>query len=265
MVSDAFPIEEITMLVDKVMSEKLALYDPESKAKPFAEAVLTKEKVTTHSVVHSMLTSFGMSFYEQVSSILARPPIVLIDNQYKLLGNVPDNVSLVIGKIMNELRIKGSGRSPCKDAEVAEIRSLYYQKLPPLEYRDNIVDLRLVKEDGTEYLIDITTAKPNIKEVDAMKEKMLHWTAMRFSQDNRANVIAAMAIPYNPYEPEPYNRWTFANICELGKDVLVAEEFWNLVGQSDDTYTLLMDTLQKAGAKWKPIMDDFIAGLAQRG
>ncbi len=38
--------------------------------------------------------------------------------------------------------------------------------------------------EGTCYLFDIKTAKPN------------------------AEINTFIAIPYNPYEPEPYTRWT---------------------------------------------------------
>jgi len=62
-----FPKAEIYKIVDEALSTKLRRYKPESKTKPFAEAVLTKEKVVTHSMVHSMLTTFGMSFYEQIT------------------------------------------------------------------------------------------------------------------------------------------------------------------------------------------------------
>lgn len=43
-------------------------------------------------------------------------------------------------------------------------------------------------------------------------------------------VNTLIAIPYNPYEPKPYNRWTLRGMLDLDKELKVAGEFWDFVG-----------------------------------
>ena len=72
---------------------------------------------------------------------------------------------------------------------------------------DSRVDV-MVRIGRQENYFDITSAKPNKKEFVALKLKLLRWTALRLSQDRDAEVLTRIAIPYNPYHPEPYERWT---------------------------------------------------------
>jgi hypothetical protein len=259
-----FPRSAIERIINDALNSKLKTYEPESKGKPFLEAVISKEKVVTHSVVHSILTSFGMSFYEQVAIEIAHSYGAVAEHQYKLDGFIPDEVFTHIRRVMQDLRSKPSKRAPNRAAEIDEIRALYPVEMAPLNYPDNTVDVRLVLPSGKEYLFDITTATPNIKEFAALKEKTLLWTALRISQSQNADVIAAIGIPYNPYAPQPYNRWTVQGIYESGTDLLVADEMWNTIGQSERTYSDLMNTLEALGEKWRPILDEFIKGVSER-
>lgn len=44
---------------------------------------------------------------------------------------------------------------------------------------------------------------------------------------------AYLAIPYNPYEPKPYERWTLKGMLDLKNELKVAEEFWDFLGGKD--------------------------------
>ncbi len=66
------------------------------------------------------------------------------------------------------------------------------------------IDLFLKSTNGLEYYFDLKTAKPNISDFRAYKRQLLEWVAIRGAQDNTVNVKTLIAIPYNPYEPEPY-------------------------------------------------------------
>ncbi|HQL65727.1 MAG TPA: TdeIII family type II restriction endonuclease [bacterium] len=80
--------------------------------------------------------------------------------------------------------------------------------------QDSVVDI-FVKIKDTEYYFDITSAKPNMKEFIALKRKLLRWVALRLSQKKTARVFTGLAIPYNPYHPEPYERWTLKGLYDL--------------------------------------------------
>ena len=108
---------------------------------------------------------------------------------------------------------------------------------------------------GVENYFDITSVKPNIKEFVALKLKLLRWTALRLSQDNNVAVFTRLAIAYNPYYPEPYERWTLKGLYDLARgEILVGEEFWNFVA-GDDIYKDLLDVFQEAGKKLRPEID----------
>lgn len=50
------------------------------------------------------------------------------------------------------------------------------------------------------------------------------------AENPKANVQTIIAIPYNPYEPQPYNRWTMRGMLDLEHELKVAEEFWDFLG-----------------------------------
>jgi len=88
-----------------------------------------------------------------------------------------------------------------------------------------------------------------------LKLKLLRWTALRLSQDKNVQVFTRLAIPYNPYHPEPYERWTLKGLYDLENgEVLVGEEFWNFVA-SDSIYDELLDVFQKVGEELRTAID----------
>ncbi|HDM43255.1 MAG TPA: TdeIII family type II restriction endonuclease, partial [Firmicutes bacterium] len=94
-----------------------------------------------------------------------------------------------------------------------------------------------------------------IKEFVALKLKLMRWTGLRLSQNKNAKVFTRIAIPYNPYHPEPYERWTLKGLFDLSEgEILVGEEFWNFVA-SDDIYDELLDVFQSAGEELRDDID----------
>ncbi len=115
-------------------------------------------------------------------------------------------------------------------------------------------DLYLKNKNGREYFIDITSAKPNMKEFKAMKRKILIWQAIRLSEQSKRKVEGRIAIPYNPYHPKPYERWTLKGLYDLKRqEVMVGKEFWNFIAK-DDIYDGLLDAFESAGA-FKSLID----------
>lgn len=109
------------------------------------------------------------------------------------------------------------------------------------------VPLKGLRIKNEENYFDITSAKPNMKEFVALKLKLLRWIGLRLSQDKNINVVTRLAIPYNPYHPESYERWTLRGLYDLEKgEILVGKEFWNFVA-SDDIYEELLDVFQEVG------------------
>lgn len=102
------------------------------------------------------------------------------------------------------------------------------------------VDIGLERYNGELILIDLKTAKPNIGNFKDFKRTLLEWIAIFLSKHPNANVHSYVAIPYNPYEPKPYERWTLKGMLDLDNELKVAEEFWDFLG-GDGAYLKLLD------------------------
>ena len=71
-----------------------------------------------------------------------------------------------------------------------------------------------------------------------------------------ANVQSFIAIPYNPYEPKPYSRWTMRGMLDLEHELRVADEFWDFLG-GKGVYTDLLNIFEKVGIELRPEIDDY--------
>ncbi len=86
---------------------------------------------------------------------------------------------------------------------------------------------------------------------------------MRGSQNQHVDIKTIVAIPYNPYEPEPYERWTLQGLFDLDKEVMVGKEFWDFLG-GQDTYEDLLDIFEQAGLTLYDEIDDKMQRLSQQ-
>jgi type II restriction enzyme len=116
------------------------------------------------------------------------------------------------------------------------------------------VDLFLVSQSDEIFMFDLKTVKPNKGDFISYKRNMLEWLAVYFFQYPNAKVNTLISIPYNPYEPEPYKRWTMKGMLDLKKEVMVADEFWNFLA-GEGTYNDLLDCFEQAGIELRPEID----------
>jgi len=252
--------EKIRTLLINIVRTKLREYKPETNHMPFHFRLLGRDRYTMFSFIQSMNTTFGISIWEQVAVILAEGAGFQAKRQYDLLGNIDPETEKLIQKIHYDLR--ASTRRVDKLEEINLIRKSI-KKGTPKKDPDSRVDL-FVKIDDEENYFDITSAKPNMKEFAALKLKLLRWTALRLSQDKNAKVFTRLAIPYNPYHPQPYQRWTLKGLYDLDKgEILVGEEFWNFVA-NDDIYDELLDVFQEAGNELRKEIDRKFAQFRKR-
>lgn len=242
---------EIRNLLITVVREKLKNYKPETDYMPFHFRLLGRDRYAMFSFIQSMNTTFGISIWEQVAVILARSAGFEAKRQYDLLGSI-DGATKNLIHIIHSGLLSGE-RTANKDEEIELIRRSI-KKGKPEKHPHSRVDLYIKRLDEENYF-DITSAKPNMKEFEQLKLKLLEWTALRLSQDKNAKVFTRLAIPYNPYHPEPYRRWTLRGLYDLDRgEILVGEEFWNFVA-NDDIYEELLDVFQEAGDELREEID----------
>ncbi len=229
----------IKTLIKGMIEKKLATYSPESENMPFFRAIFSKEQILTASIIQSFYTSFGMSVYEQIAVELAKGAGYAAVRQYELLGTVDSRTESKITKLHQKLREGESwdAESP-REAIASSIRPGKAVKDP-----DSVVDLFL-KRGSEEYYFGITTVKPNKEGFNTHTKKLMRWIALRLSTKKEASVNVGVVIPYNPYEPNPYNRWDCQRM--FGTQLYVGEQFWDFVGR-DGAYKELLKIFEEVG------------------
>ena len=100
------------------------------------------------------------------------------------------------------------------------------------------------------------TVKPNIGSFKEYKRTLLEWVAAELARNPDAKIKTMIGIPYNPYEPEPYNRWTIRGMLDLQDEILIAEELWDFIG-GKGSYDALLDAFEIAGIELRSEMDHY--------
>ena len=239
-------------LVEKIR-QKLANYDPETNSMPFHFRLLGKDRMALFSFIQSVNTILGTSIFEQVGKMIAEPRAKRAIGQYKEFeGYISSEAVLKIDHIMRDLR--SASRKPNKEQETKEVLAVTHKGEMGKKLKKR-VDLFVEMKNGIEYYFEIKSAKPNINEFTGIKKQMLDWIAMRGSEKPKAKVKTIVAIPYNPYEPKPYERWTLQGLFDLKEEVLVGVEFWDLLG-GKNTYEDLLKVFEEAGLELYDEIDE---------
>jgi type II restriction enzyme len=243
----------IQQVITTSLRNKFRNYNPEPASMPFHYRLLGKDRIALYSFIHSLSTNFGTSIFEPVAKSLALLRHADATLQQVAGVRISSEAHLVIQNIMDNLSTANT--TPNKLEEIQAIRAVA-QKGDMKTVKPTKVDLKLVAHDGTIYLIDIKTAKPNAGGFKEFKRTLLEWVAATLVINPAANVHTLIAIPYNPYEPQPYNRWTMRGMLDLENELKVAEEFWDFLG-GEGTYTELLDCFEKAGVELRPEIDEY--------
>lgn len=252
--------EEIKQLVKNTILRKFKNYAAETEHKPFFQALFSDREIVTGSLIQSLYTVFGMSIYEQIAVILAKSAGFHAERQYSLLGKIDPETEHKIDTYWNNLKTSLKEKKDVKSNKIDEIEMIRDNIKPgyPLVDGDSTVDVYIKKPTGEEYYIDITTVKNNLKGFEVLKLKMLRWVGLRLSTDINADVSTLIAIPYNPYYPAPYmeSRWN-ATILDGDNDILIQEEFWNFVGDNENTYNDLIEIFKEVGLEIEDEIKEF--------
>ena len=120
------------------------------------------------------------------------------------------------------------------------------------------VDLFVQSPDRTVPLFDLKTAKPNISNFKDFKRTLLEWVAIFLAKNPNAKIKSYIAIPYNPYEPKPYERWTLKGMLDLDNELKVAEELWDFLG-NNGAYEELLNCFERVGIELRSEIDAYFA------
>jgi type II restriction enzyme len=220
---------------------------------PFHTRLLGKDRLALFSFIHSLNTNFGTSIFEPVALVLAEKKFKVAKSQVRAGEYISEQALYEIQKIMDALT--SAEVAPDKKTEVEALRKVCrtgkMRNVKPTK-----VDIFLEDENGKILLFDIKTAKPNKGGFKEFKRTLLEWTAAVFAQNADLDVSAQIAIPYNPYEPKPYSRWTMAGMLDLKEELKVQDEFWDFLG-GRGAYLDLLDCFEKVGIELRDEIDAY--------
>lgn len=250
------PTREIEELLCNVIESKIKNLDQADVTyKPFYTPLLGASVLLTHQTVQSIFTTFGMSVFEEVACIVARTHFDEVVSQFKLSKTLTKQASDVVSNLLDDLRNKRS--KPNRTSECDKLRNSTFSLRDSLEWDTVKVDI-LLRRGREVFLIDVKTVKPNKSGILDYKRQILEWTAQGYAQfGTKCDIKSVIAMPYNPYHPEPYLRLGIEQIFDIdGGQLLVGENFWNFLAGSN-IYDELLDTFERAGTKVRPMLKTF--------
>jgi len=250
---------EIKIYLTSKIREKLLGYNPETTSMPFHFRLLGEDRMALFSFIQSVNTTLGTSIFEKVGQLIVQPLSKEVKDRYDFEGFISEQAVLKIDSIMRNL--KSATNKPDKGRETKEVLFVS-QKGNMGKKLKKRVDLYVVGKDGTENYFEVKTAKPNINEFTGIKKQLLDWVAMRGSINPKLKINTMVAIPYNPYEPQPYERWTLQGLFDLDKEVLVGKEFWDLLG-GKGTYEDLLKVFEEAGVELRDEIDKKMKNISK--
>jgi type II restriction enzyme len=243
--------KQVEQVIASCLRSKFQKYRPESGNMPFHFRLLGRDRMALYSFIQSLNTVFGTSIFEPVAVILADNNFVKAQSQYVVGKTIYENAQQSIQQIVNRLSM---GNDPDKQQEIELIRNSLSGNFNQLKTSN--VDLFIERANGEQFLIELKTAKPNKDNFKDFKRKLLEWVGIALTQNRNANVHTLIAIPYNPYEPKPYERWTMKGMLDLENELKVAEEFWDFLG-GKGAYDDLLDCFEAVGLELRPEIDAY--------
>ena len=248
-------INDIENVLKSALRHKFENYKPEPAAMPFHSRLLGKDRMALFSFIHSLNTNFGTSIFEPVALSLAKSKFKRAESQATAGNKISAKAQIEIQKIIDDLTTAKSSPNKIKELEI--IRKVAQQG----EFRTikpTKVDVLLESHSGELFLFDIKTAKPNAGGFKEFKRTLLEWAATTLAENPKTKIQTIIAIPYNPYDPEPYNRWTIRGMLDLKNELKVANEFWDFLG-GEGVYEDLLKCFERVGIELRNEIDEYFA------
>lgn len=239
-------------ILKEALREKFKKYNPEPASMPFHTRLLGKDRMALFSFIHSLNTNFGTTIFEPIAVELSKNAFQSVNKQADAGSRISEYAQREIQNIIDE--ISAAHIKPDKNKETERIRKVC-AKGEMHKVKLTKIDICL-ERNGEKFFFDIKTAKPNKGSFREYKRTLLEWTAAELSINPKAKINTLIAIPYNPYAPKPYDRWTMAGMLDLQNELKVAEEFWDFLG-GEKTYQSLLKSFEEVGIELREEIDEY--------
>ena len=239
----------LTDMLDRIIRKRTVTEPVTEEAiqlnNPFGYLLVPFEIWKASKFERSFVTSLGQTCFEQIAVAIAEGTGALAERQHK--ENVELN-SWRIEEIENILRSQRANEStPDWAGEVKRILSLNTPRIQTIRVH---FDLYVRRTSGQEEYYSIKTVKPNLDQTETAKKDMLHIKAAKPESK------AFFALPFNPAGENHYRTAHSIPYQLLNMDdtecVLIGRDFWNAIGDNENTYTELMEIFAEVGETYSP-------------
>jgi len=240
------------ILKKRIITEPFIEEDIE-KANPFGYRLVPIEIWKGSKFERSFVTSLGQKAFEQLAKIIAEGTGAIAENQHVEEITINTWRKEKTDEILSLQR--KSEKKPNWAAEVDEILALKNNKYEDLHV---IFDLYIKRKNGKEEFYSIKTVKPNLDQTERAKRDML------YTKSCKEECEVYLALPFNPAGEGGNYREIHSipyRLFEMDQDecVLIGSEFWNKVGEDENTYTQLLDVFERVGKKYsRKIKEDYL-------
>ncbi|WP_436414601.1 TdeIII family type II restriction endonuclease [Petrimonas sp.] len=248
-------IQQVEATLKNSLRNKFQRHNPEPAVMPFHTRLLGKDRMALFSFIHSLNTNFGTTIFEPVAKAIAVNKFKSASSQQIAGTKISSESFIVINQIMTGLLTATT--NPDKLSEIEAIRAVC-QKGEMITVKPTRVDIKLEGQNNLIILFDLKTAKPNFGEFKGFKRTLLEWVATTLAENPIADIQTLIAIPYNPYHPQPYNRWTMRGMLDLNHELKVGDEFWDYLG-GEGTYEQLLEIFERVGIELRPEIDNYFS------
>lgn len=218
-------------------------------ANPFGFRLVPMEVWRSAKFERSFVTTLGQGIFEQLAKIIAEGSGAIASNQHDEKMKI---CTFRLEQIDSILKVqRESKRQPNWEEEINEIVRLNNERFEEVTVKS---DLYIQRSNGTKEFYSFKTVKPNLDQTERAKRDM-----MRLVAGNPTNQ-AYFALPFNPAgEGLTYKSSGFSIPLKLldfsdQNCVLIGAALWNKIGQSNKTYTELLDIFEDVGEKFMPII-----------
>jgi Type II restriction endonuclease, TdeIII len=218
---------------------------------PFGYRLVPVEVWKGSKFERSFVTVLGQRIFEQIAQMVAEGSGAYATNQHNTTFTMNTWRKEKIDEILTSQRDAG-GRRPNWNQEVEEIMTLSNQNFSEVTVK---FDLYVRRPDGREEFYGLKTVKPNLDQTERAKRDML-----RLTTGYDENAEAYFALPFNPAgEGRLYRSAGFTipyKIFQMDLDpcVLIGREFWNKIGDDENTYDELLDLFEDVGDHFSQVI-----------
>lgn len=208
-------------------------------AYPFHRLIFDDAGLLAFKRERSVVTKMGQSLYPELARLIAREHYSEVARDKLIDGELEETTLNMVDRIVRDLRARK--RVPNHEQELSEIGSVG-NTLTKVPVRV-IADLYIGDFSPGPLFVEIKTPKPNLDICAETKSKILTFETLLRGRNPRGY----LAFAYNPYITRAeYDHGFTQRIMDMQAEVLMAEEFWDMIGGSG-TFSELIGIIDEVG------------------